>query len=119
MGNLGLELSEIRVVGGGAKSKLLCQIKADVTGLPVSRTRTEHTAALGAGILALVGIKEMTSTKEAVRQAVKVKDTFLPSPGGHSQYEEYYDLYRSTYSALLPVFDSMETHQASSRKPEK
>lgn len=106
MVKLGLELSEIRVVGGGAKSNLLCQIKADVTGLPVSRIRTEHTAALGAGILALVGIKEMASMMEAVRQAVKVKDTLLPAPGGYSQYEEYYHLYRSTYSALLPIFDS-------------
>ncbi len=69
MMNLGLNLKEIRVVGGGAKSELHCQIKADVTGLPVSRTLTSQTAALGAGILALVGIKRwVRSPKQWNRQ---------------------------------------------------
>jgi len=105
MDKMGLNLREIRVVGGGAKSKLLCQIKADVTGLPISRTQTEQTAALGAGMLALVGIKEMSSITEVVKQTVTVIDTFFPVPSAQSHYEEYYQLYRSTYSALLPVFN--------------
>ena len=52
---MGLPLQEIRVVGGGARSPLWRQIKADVTGLPVSITDTVETTALGAGILALAG----------------------------------------------------------------
>ena len=103
MMKMGLNLNEIRVVGGGAKSDLLCQIKADVTGLPVSKTQTGQTAALGAGILALVGIKEMGSITEAVQRTVRVVETFLPTLEARSMYEEYYQLYRTTYSALLPV----------------
>ncbi len=49
---MGLALKQIRVVGGGARSRLWRQIKADVTGLPVALPQTTETTALGAGMLA-------------------------------------------------------------------
>ena len=36
---MGLNISEIRIVGGGAKSSLWRQIKADVTGIPIALPR--------------------------------------------------------------------------------
>lgn len=47
----------LTLTGGGARSKLLQQIFADVFGVPVAVSAvTRHTAALGAAALALVGI---------------------------------------------------------------
>jgi len=102
---MGLPLQEIRVVGGGARSALWRQIKADVTGLPVSITDTAETTALGAGILALVGSGLMHSLAVAVSLTTQVIETRQPDSKTQAVYEEYYQLYRATYFSLLPVFE--------------
>lgn len=105
MQRLGLPLSEIRTVGGGARSALWRQIKADVTGLPVTITATVETTALGAGILALAGSGLMGSLADAVRLTTRVVETREPDPATRARYEDYYQLYRATYFSLLPVFE--------------
>ncbi len=102
---MGLPLQEIRAVGGGARSALWRQIKADVTGLPVSITDTVETTALGAGILALAGSGLIGSLAEAVNLATHVIETREPHSKTRAKYEEYYQLYRATYFSLLPVFE--------------
>jgi xylulokinase len=103
--HMGLALQEIRTVGGGARSPLWRQIKADVTGLPVSITNTSETTALGAGILALAGSGLVNSLSEAVSLTTQVIETREPNTWIQALYEEYYQLYRATYFSLLPVFE--------------
>ena len=102
---MGLPLQEIRVVGGGARSALWRQIKADVTGLPISITNTVETTALGAGILALTGSGMVDSIADAVALTTHVVETRQPDPKTSALYEDYYQLYRATYFSLLPVFE--------------
>ena len=102
---MGLPLREIRAVGGGARSSLWRQIKADVTGLPVSIMDTTETTALGAGILALTGSGLIDSLEEAVNLTTHVIETRDPDPKTRNLYEEYYQLYRASYFSLLPVFE--------------
>src|SRR5271157_1555468 len=107
MQKLGLSLEQIRVVGGGAQSRLWRQMKADVTGLPIALPQTIETTALGAGMMALVGAGIFNSLDEAAGQIVQIVDVLEPDPKSRSRYEDYYQLYRSTYQALLPVFDQL------------
>lgn len=102
---MGLPLEEIRAVGGGARSPLWRQIKADVTGLPVSITETVETTALGAGILALAGSGLFDSLAETIELTTHVIETREPHPKTSTLYDEYYQLYRATYFALVPVFE--------------
>lgn len=104
MKQMGINISEIRSVGGGAKSQIWRQIKADVTGIPVSVPETVETAALGAGILALVGSGLMKTIKEATDKVVNIIVIIEPNLRNHAIYNDYYHLYRLTYFALLPVF---------------
>jgi xylulokinase len=105
MNQLGLGLKEIRAVGGGARSELWRQIKADVTGLPVALPRTVETTALGAGILALVGSGLVASLEDAVQASVEIVHTIEPNQDNVRRYEDYYQLYRELYFSLLPVFE--------------
>jgi xylulokinase len=105
MGEIGLSLEEIRVVGGGARSRLWRQIKADVTGIPVTLLNTVETTALGAAMLALHAGGMVPSLGEAVDRSVRVVERLEPRPDIQSRYEEYYQLYRATYFALQPVFE--------------
>lgn len=105
MRGMGLPLREIRAVGGGARSALWRQIKADVSGLPVAMLNTVETTALGAAMLALVGAGIFASLEQAVEAVVKVVETRQPDPAAHTRYEDYYQTYREAYFALLPVFE--------------
>jgi len=101
----GMELSELRVMGGGAKSRLWNQIKADVTGLQVTVPEILETTALGAAFLALVAIGAFASLSEASEHIVKIRERIDPQPSAQSRYADSYARYRQTYFALLPVFE--------------
>ncbi len=102
---MGLALTQIRAVGGGARSPLWRQIKADVTGLPIALLQTVETTALGAGLLALAGMGYTRDLTEAVEVAVRVVETRDPNPQTGEIYEAYYQLYRAAYFAMLPIFE--------------
>jgi xylulokinase len=110
----GIELSELRVVSGGAKSQLWNQIKADVTGLQVNVPQITETTALGAAFLALVGIGAYTSLTEVSDHLVKIREHIEPNPATASIYAEAYEQYRETYFAMLPVFESAARRKKSS-----
>jgi glycerol kinase len=48
----GVELAELRVDGGASVMRLLCQLQADLLGVPVRRPTVQETTALGAAYLA-------------------------------------------------------------------
>jgi len=102
---IGVALSELRVMGGGAKSRLWNQIKADVTGLPVAVPHTTETTALGAALLALVGVGACATTAEASAAAVSIRERLDPQPKSQAVYNDLYALYRQVYFSLLPAFD--------------
>ena len=101
----GIELRELRVMSGGAKSQLWNQIKADVTGLQVHVPEITETTALGAAFLALVGIGAYGTLTEVSEHIVKIREHFEPDPASSSRYAEAYERYRQTYFAMLPVFE--------------
>jgi D-xylulose kinase len=103
--DLGIEVREIRSLGGGAKSPLWCQIKADLTGLPVTTMKnTEDAACLGAAVLAGAATGVWASAAEALSAIVEVDQRFEPDPGPREEYERLYATYRRLYDCLLPVF---------------
>ncbi len=112
MRRLGLPLLEMRAVGGGSRSRLWRQIKADVTGLPVTLPQTSETTALGAAMLALVGIGAFADLGAAAERVVRIVETVEPDHALQARYDESYRFYRDTYFALLPVFGRAARAQA-------
>jgi len=102
---LGIEVKEVRSTGGGARSRLWSQIKADVLQKPVVTVNTEETAALGAALLAGVATGAFSSLEKAVKSMVSVKEQFAPSEGNKRVYDEGYVKYVKLYSSLEPLFE--------------
>jgi xylulokinase len=97
---MGLGGEEIRVVGGGARSPLWLQIKADVTGRPVRVVRGETTSA-GAAMLAGVACGFFADLPEAAAQMVRIGDEpVLPRPETRECYEDAYRAYRRLYDGV-------------------
>lgn len=72
----GHKFLEIYVGGGGAQSDEICQITADMFGLPVIRTQTFEVSGIGSAIAAFVGMGEFTDYEEAVGSMVFKKISF-------------------------------------------
>jgi xylulokinase len=95
---------ELLALGGGAKSPLWCQIMADVIGLPVVVPRVVETTALGAAILAGVGVGLYPSVAEAAEQWVQIAACYSPQPQWRRRYDQLYTLYRQLDETLTPYF---------------
>ena len=104
---MGLAGDEIRVVGGGARSRLWLQMKADVTGRPVRVLAADEATALGAAMLAGVGAGTFRDLDDAVdRLTVLDPAVFEPEPGTRAAYDDAYGRYRRLFDAIEPEFDA-------------
>jgi len=102
----GVPVEEIRSMGGGARSDLWLQIKADITGRPIIRMEEEETSTLGAALLAAVRCGDYPDVAVAARAMVRLGRRFEPDAGNAAAYERGYELYSGLYDALAPVFHS-------------
>jgi sugar (pentulose or hexulose) kinase len=96
------DIKEIRIGGGGSNSTVGMQIFADVFGVPIVRTTTTESCALGAAIDAAVGCGMYPSFDEAVAGMVHIRDRFEPYPENHRFYTELLD---RVYSKVRPATD--------------
>ena len=99
---LGLAGGEIRVVGGGARSELWLQIKADVTGRPVRPVLAAEPTALGAAILAGLAAGTFSDIADAVARTV------LPSARCHEPDEQARPVYEERYAQYRALYDGVE-----------
>jgi xylulokinase len=93
---LGLDVDEIRAMGGGASSPLWCQMKADMTGKRLVTLKNKETACLGSAILAAVGVGRFASVEDAAKNIAL--DKVYESQG--VDYTECYERYMA-YDNLL------------------
>ena len=84
----GISVESLRAVGGGSKSDLWMQIKADITGKKVETLYVDEAGTLAVAILAGVAAGVYESCKEAVNKLVRVKKVFYPDPAVSQIYEE-------------------------------
>lgn len=102
---MGLEVKQIRTMGGGSKSDIWNQIKADITGKTLHVTySSQDTACLGAAILAGKAAGVFESIESAVSSMVKIKKTFEPNPANREVYDRQYKKFKLLFEALTPVF---------------
>lgn len=99
----GVEITELRAIGGGAKSALWMQLKADVTGIPVAAPEVTEAAGMGAAILAGTAAGIFDNPASAIDSHLKIKKVYLPNPGIKALYDERYELYQKLYPAVKEI----------------
>jgi D-xylulose kinase len=91
----GVDVTEIRSTGGGARSPLWNQIKSNVCNLPVVTLQNEDTALLGDAILAGVATGVFRTIEDGCAQMVTLQDKIVPdfqSADYFAAYQRYCDL---------------------------
>ena len=93
------KVKSLMISGGGSQSDTICQITADIFGLPVSRVQTFETTSLGAAISTFVGLGEFENVEEAMSKMSRVTSTFYPNEVDHKKYNY---LYKKVYVKMFP-----------------
>jgi xylulokinase len=87
----------VRSIGGGARSPVWNQIKADMLGLPVRRVEVNETATRGAALLAASAVGAIDV--DAVATDVPMGAPYVPDPDGHAFYADRLTRYRALADA--------------------
>lgn len=103
----GIAVRELRAFGGGARSSIWLQVKADVFGKSVLALDVAEAPCLGVAMLAGVAVGAFPSVQVAQATMVRVKRAFYPDLARHAQYAEKAALYAQVYPALAPLNHQM------------
>ncbi|MEO8758119.1 MAG: FGGY-family carbohydrate kinase [Devosia sp.] len=96
----GRRVEVVNIGGGGSRSDVWTQIKADVLGVPLRRAAIADSAAMGAALLAGVGSGAFGSLERAVRGLIQFDRTFEPRSEYRALYDGRYGKFRELYDAL-------------------
>ncbi|MBR2498504.1 MAG: hypothetical protein IKB67_02195 [Clostridia bacterium] len=99
---MGVELNQIRSMGGGAKSKPWCEIKSAVLGKEIVTLKQNETACLGSAIFAGVGIGVFKNPVQASEKIVAVDKSYKVD---NCAYEQVYADYKVKEKKLMEIFE--------------
>ena len=93
----------ITSLGGGAKSQLWCQIKADICGTTIAVLDNDESTSLGAAVIGCVAMG-FFSDFDAARHHISRRRSFVPVIDNHVIYRKGYSEYREMYKTFSPIF---------------
>ena len=99
----GVKFDRLVATGGGAKSKLWMQIKADVLGVPFDTLETEDAGTVGCAMMAGVASGVFADLASAKKALVHKLGSFTPNAERHLAYASVYKRYEKLYNAVRPL----------------
>ena len=106
MKDLDIAIEEVRLVGGGAKSKLWKGMLADIFGSPIRTLKVEEGAPYGALLLAGIGVGMYEDVEEASK-VIELGAVQEPNKKNTAVYRDFYLLYRNLYTNLKSSFKEL------------
>ena len=98
---MNLGVSEIRCMGGGANSKLWCNIKSAVLDKKIVTLKENETACLGSAIFAGVATGVFSSVESACEKLISVKNEYIATS---ENYDNLYKEYKIKEEKLINIF---------------
>ena len=106
--DLGINITETKICGGGAKSPLWRKIMANVLNINVNIIESEEGPGLGGAMLAAVACGEYASVQEAADKIVKVIGTEKPDPALAAKYAKKYPKFKEIYPTVKGLYDTLK-----------
>ncbi|MDE6182581.1 MAG: xylulokinase [Eubacteriales bacterium] len=107
--DMGLEIDNMYICGGGAKSYNWHKMISDIYNLETISIENEQGAVLGACILASVACGIYKNIKEACNKLINIKDKVSPTKENNNQYMKFYEIYKNLYPALKDGFKQLNS----------
>ncbi|MBO4367453.1 MAG: carbohydrate kinase [Clostridia bacterium] len=99
----GIRFDRINATGGGARSKVWMQMKADILGIPITALKTADAGTVGSAMLTGIAVGVYGSLEDAAAHMVKETEVYRPRPEMHERYMKVYERYKGVYSAVRPL----------------
>lgn len=100
----GMDITEVRAAGGGARSQLWRQMQADIYNANVVTTNMEESGCAAGAIMAATGTGYFRTIKEACDSFLKIESITEPIQKNVKIYDDYYETYRELYPALKELY---------------
>lgn len=103
LANAGIQVDELRTVGGLAKSEPFLQLKANMMGKKITALELSEAGTVGVAILAGTAIGMFRSSEDAVARLVRPKKSFYPDERIHRKYLDRFESYKRIYPAVKQI----------------
>lgn len=104
---MGVSTEEVRLIGGGAKSDLWSSILSAAFECPVARPDSTEGSALGAAILAGVGVGLWSSVPEACDSCIRISETVAVDEDLRARYRSVRPVYEGLYRQLKDAMHAL------------
>ncbi|GMW00264.1 MAG: carbohydrate kinase [Candidatus Hydrogenedentota bacterium] len=96
----GVQISQLRAAGGGAKSAVWVQRKADILGVPVAVLNTSEAASLGVAMLGGAATGLVSNIRDVIDNVVTILRIHEPDVHRVERFNEMFEMYKRLYPAL-------------------
>lgn len=90
----------LHATGGGAHSAVWMQMKADMTGIPVTALSTVDAGTVGSAMLTGMAVGVFKDLHDAAEKMVGKTNTYEPRSTYHQMYLEIFDRYEKLYESV-------------------
>lgn len=99
----GFSADDLRIGGGGVKSKIWTQIICDVLGLEAFKTNIDASP-IGVALISSISAGFYSNLKEAIKKNVSKKGKITPDRKKEEIYSHNYKMYKDITKALCPIY---------------
>ncbi|HEX4766779.1 MAG TPA: FGGY-family carbohydrate kinase [Lichenihabitans sp.] len=99
----GVPVETVRAIGGGARSTVWLQMKADILDRPLMRVAVRDAPCLGGAILGRAAVSPERPIAEIAAEMTATAQSFAPRPARARAHAERLALYKDLYLALRPL----------------
>jgi xylulokinase len=104
LGELGVPSERVVLIGGGSKSQLWAQIRADLLGRPVAVSEVADACPLGAALLGASAAGIAGDLAAAAARMASARRLVEPRAVHRAAYDDAHARYRALFAALRPLF---------------
>lgn len=101
----GVVVNQFVGLGGGYKSRLWAQIKADITGCTIRVIEGSLGSPIGAAVLSGIGTGIWQDASPVLRGLTRNRWTVEPAQEAKQTYDDLYYLYRQVYEKTRELFE--------------
>ena len=99
----GIRFRKLNATGGGARSKVWMQMKADMLDLPITALKTSDAGTVGSAMLTGLATGLFKDLPDAAVHMVREMETYYPRAEMHEKYMKIYERYQRVYHAVRPL----------------
>ncbi|MEM0440198.1 MAG: FGGY family carbohydrate kinase [Candidatus Caldarchaeum sp.] len=103
-----IDITQVRGIGGGSRSKIWNQIKADVLGVPYILLNREEYAVTALAVIAGYGVKLFNDYRKTINEWVYPVRKIEPNMLSHEKYRKFHEFYAKIIKNIDAIMEGHE-----------